>query len=145
MLDEKKCFKLLLIGDYEKMDSELRNQIESSGYSDRIILAGKIGDIYKYYSAMDLYVFPSHYEGLNISMIEAQCAGLQCFASNKLDSETNVGGYYTTIDIDADPKSISEIILDKLDTSINRESVSISKEYLSDEAAKKLLDFYKKN
>lgn len=145
LLQKEKNFKLLLIGDHEKMSCELKELINSSGCSDKIILTGKIGDAYKYYSAMDLYIFPSHYEGLNISMIEAQCSGLQCFASNKLDPETNVGGYYTTIDIDSEANAIAQVILNKLDLSTRRDTVSISKNYLSDEAAKKLLAFYKKN
>jgi len=45
------------------------------------------GDIEKYYQAMDLFVFPSIFEGLGMVMIEAQCNGLRCIISDRVSKE----------------------------------------------------------
>ena len=37
--------------------------------------------------AMDVFVFPSLYEGLGLTLVEAQCAGLRCVVSDAVPSE----------------------------------------------------------
>lgn len=77
---------LLLVGD-----GDLRPQIESAiakkGLQDHVILAGSRNDVWNFYQAMDVFVMPSHYEGLGIVTIEAQTAGLPCFVSDVVPSE----------------------------------------------------------
>lgn len=72
--------KLLLVGD-----GELRNQIEARvktlGLIDDVIFAGVVPNVYDYEQAMDIFMLPSLYEGLPLSIIEAQISGLKCFAT----------------------------------------------------------------
>ena len=78
--------KLLLVGD-----GELRGQIEAKvqklGLSDRVIFTGLRADVAELMQAMDVFVFPSNYEGLPVTMVEAQAAGLPCFISTNVPDE----------------------------------------------------------
>ena len=55
---------------------EIRAKSETLGISDRVIFAGAQKDTPAYYSAMDVFLFPSLYEGLGSVLIEAQANGL---------------------------------------------------------------------
>lgn len=78
--------RLLLVGD-----GELRNYCEELadelGIRSRITFAGIRGDVNRLLQAMDVFVFPSLYEGLPVSIIEAQAAGLPCIISDKVPIE----------------------------------------------------------
>ena len=39
---------------------------------------------------MDIFLFPSLYEGLGIALIEAQCSGLKCICSNEVPKEVKL-------------------------------------------------------
>ena len=72
-------------------DGELREQIESAvekrGLQRAVRMVGCVRDVHKLYSAFDVFMFPSKWEGLGISLIEAQAAGLPCFVSEKVPLE----------------------------------------------------------
>ena len=76
--------KLLLVGDGE-MRSEIEEKIKKLELTDSVIFAGMQREPEKYLSAMDIFVFPSIWEGMPLSMIEAQASGLLCFASDTID------------------------------------------------------------
>lgn len=46
-----------------------------------VLFLGSVSNINDYYNAMDLFLLPSRFEGLGIVLIEAQCCGLPCLAS----------------------------------------------------------------
>lgn len=70
----------------------LRERIETSQNKERIILVGNQTNTAPYYSAFDALVFPSLYEGLGITVLEAQASGLPCFISSGLPQEVDAGG-----------------------------------------------------
>lgn len=76
--------KLLLVGDGE-MRSEIEEKIKKLELTDSVIFAGMQREPEKYLSAMDIFVFPSIWEGMPLSMIEAQASGLPCLYSNTID------------------------------------------------------------
>lgn len=78
--------KLLLIGD-----GEGRNRIEEKvkllGLEEKVIFAGIRSDVPDLLQAMDVFVFPSLYEGVPVIMIEAQASGLPCIISDNVPKE----------------------------------------------------------
>ena len=54
--------------------------------------------------AMDVFVFPSKYEGLGIVLIEAQKSGLPCFSSDAVPDYTKVTNLVTFLSLDQDEK-----------------------------------------
>lgn len=80
---------LLLLGD-----GFLRPQIEAAiaenHLDNAVIMTGVKSDVWNYYQAMDVFVFPSIYEGLPVSLVEAQTAGLPCCVSDAVPRESAI-------------------------------------------------------
>lgn len=82
--------RLLLVGDGPLKDT-LRQRAELLGIGERIIWAGSRADVARLMlGAMDAFIFPSHFEGLGIALIEAQAAGLPCIVSDVIPEEACV-------------------------------------------------------
>ena len=81
---------LLLVGIGQDMDTA-REQARRTSCSDRIIFWGETDDPSKLYSAMDIFAFPSKFEGLPIVLLEAQMSGLPCIVSDKVTAEVDFG------------------------------------------------------
>lgn len=78
--------KLMLVGN-GRLKEKLLEKVESLNLKDSVLFAGAVCDANLYYSAFDFFLFPSIYEGLGISLIEAQASGLNCLCSNFIPSE----------------------------------------------------------
>ena len=79
--------RLLLIGDGPKR-TEIMQLAEELHLEERILFLGQRNDIPDLIQAMDLFLLPSIYEGLPVSCLEVQAAGLPCIASDAVSSET---------------------------------------------------------
>ncbi len=73
-------YKLLLVGDGE-LREQLLEAVSKLGLEDSVTLLGLRQDVPELMMAMDLFLFPSKWEGLGIVAIEAQAAGTPCLAS----------------------------------------------------------------
>lgn len=80
---------LLLVGDGD-LRPEIESIITKKGLQDRVILTGVRSDTWNYYQAMDVFVMPSLYEGLPVSLVEAQTAGLPCCVSAAVPKEVAI-------------------------------------------------------
>lgn len=79
-------YHLYLVGEGENR-GQIQNQIAKKGISRHVSLLGVRNDIPRLLQGMDIYIQPSLFEGLCISVIEAQAAGLPCIISNRFPSE----------------------------------------------------------
>lgn len=82
---------LLLVGDGPNLPM-IKKKIENCQYKDRIIYYGTTDEVEKIYSAADVFLLPSKYEGLGIVFIEAQISGLPVITSNVVPYEVNING-----------------------------------------------------
>lgn len=80
---------LLLVGD-GILKQRIEKKIKVLGLENNVFLLGERLDIAEILQAMDYFIFPSEWEGLGISLIEAQCTGLRCFASDVIPKEAFV-------------------------------------------------------
>ena len=78
--------KLLLVGDGELYET-VQQQCTQLGIRDAVIMVGSKTNTEDYYQAMDVFVFPSLWEGLGIVVIEAQTSGMPCLISDNVPSE----------------------------------------------------------
>ena len=60
---------------------------------------------------MDCFILPSLHEGLPVTLIEAQAAGLKCFASTAVPKETNVAGLVDFLELNAGSNHWADCIL----------------------------------
>lgn len=74
---------LLLVGDGE-LRSSMEEKAKAMGLEDRVLFTGVRSDVCDLMQAMDVFVFPSLYEGLPVSLVEAQAAGLPCIISDRV-------------------------------------------------------------
>jgi L-malate glycosyltransferase len=72
--------RFVLLGDGPLMRT-LRAQAAALGLDGRVIFAGHVPDVRPYLRAMDVFVLPSHAEGLPMALLEAMAAGLPVVAS----------------------------------------------------------------
>lgn len=91
---------LLMVGAGE-LQSMTETKLKMLGLDGKYTILSHRIDIPRLLTAMDIFVFPSIYEGLPVSMVEAQVAGLRVIASDVITSECFFSG-------DAVPLSISE-------------------------------------
>lgn len=78
---EGRAVKLFIVGSGEALSS-LVDHAKKMGALDDVIFIGAVDDASPYLSAADYFLFPSQAEGLGMVIIEAQCSGLPCFASD---------------------------------------------------------------
>ncbi|GAA0827190.1 glycosyltransferase family 1 protein [Clostridium tertium] len=80
---------LLLLGEGE-LENEIKNMVKKLGLENNIKFLGVRSDMDRIYQAMDLFILPSLFEGLPVSAIEAQAAGLKCILSDRITKETTM-------------------------------------------------------
>lgn len=75
VLESHPKVQLLLVGDGPEQEG-LEDRAQKLGCRDSVVFAGQRDDVSDLLDAMDVFVFPSHYEGLPGALIEAMAAGL---------------------------------------------------------------------
>ncbi len=107
--------KLLLVGDGEEKE-HIKNKVEKLNLLEKVIFVGIRSDVERLLQAMDIFVFPSLFEGLPVSIVEAQAAGLRCVISNKVSTECIITkDLVTTRDLAESVTSWAQHILDRID------------------------------
>ncbi len=82
---------LMLVGKGE-LEDKIREKIKAFNLENSVIFTGVRSDIPALLSAMDVFVFPSFYEGMPNTVIEAQATGLPCLIADTITKEANVTG-----------------------------------------------------
>lgn len=111
-------FKLILVGQ-GPMELLLKNSIEKFNLKNYVILIDKIDDLSFFYSAIDIFLLPSLYEGFPIVLIESQASGLPCIVSNKISNEVNFLNLINFLPLNNLSNWIETILLTKIS---NREN-----------------------
>ena len=83
---QNKISVLLLVGDGD-LRSEMEQKATSLGIANNVIFTGVRSDVPDLMQAMNCFVFPSLYEGIPVTLIEAQAAGLPCIISDGVPGE----------------------------------------------------------
>lgn len=97
----------------------LRNAIEQRiselGLEGAVMLWGERRDIYDLMQGMDVFLFPSTYEGLGIVAIEAQASGLPVYASDVVPREVSVTDLVVFLSLSDGAKAWADRILKDMD------------------------------
>ena len=137
---------LMLVGD-GKLEAEIKSLINRLGIQDSVLMLGKRSDTAELMQAMDVFVFPSRFEGLPVVLVEAQSAGLKCIISNAITKECQITGEVEYLDLSEEvDKWVDKILMIKsgYQRNIAFEKVRKSKFNIKNET-KKLEEIYISN
>lgn len=95
-------YVLLLLGEGSGME-DIRILSRELGIGDKVYFLGNKSNVNDYYQAMDYFVYPSRFEGMPGTIVEAQTAGLRCLMSDTICKEVIATELVTTRSISEDP------------------------------------------
>lgn len=104
---------LLLVGQ-GPLTERVKNKVKKLNLTDKVKFLGQRKDINDIYQALDIFVFPSLYEGLGMVIIEAQCSGLTCFVSDNVPKKVKINKNIHFLSLNTSPNEWSEMILKKI-------------------------------
>lgn len=142
-LQKKRNAELILIGTGELLH-QTKEKCERLGISQKVHFLGLRNDVERWLCAMDIFVFPSRWEGLGMAAIEAQATGLPVLASTEVPQEACLTTYMQFVSLEQGVKIWVHLILKM--SEMNRER-KIERELFSDydisSECKKMLALYK--
>lgn len=102
--------KLFLVGTGP--DRELiREKVKEYHLENKVVFMGSREDIPEILQAIDVFVFPSLYEGLGIAAVEAQAAGIPCILSDQVPVECRMTQNVEFLSLKKSPKCWAESII----------------------------------
>lgn len=133
---------LMLVGDGEEKNSIIQ-QVINLNILENILFIGVSSEVSQLMQAMDIFVFPSLYEGLGIVVIEAQATGLPCLVSNTVPQETKLTNKIHFLSIQETPQYWASKIVEYRDASSREVVEEIAKQgYDAKDTAKWIQNFY---
>lgn len=146
-LSRNKDFKikkpmLLLLGEGDGM-SAIKRQAAELGLTEQVIFLGNRHPAADYYQAMDYLVYPSRFEGLPGTVVEAQAAGLRCLISDTIAGEVLATDLVRTGSIAEDPAVWADMIVKTAEYERNNNMTDVIREKFDvREQAAKMMLFY---
>ena len=108
---KKSDAELILIGT-GPLEEKVRSKVADKGLTESVQFLGNRKDMNRIYQAMDVFVFPSLFEGLGIVAIEAQAAGVPIVCSEGLPPETDITPIYRKLMLSDGTEKWAEVALD---------------------------------
>ncbi len=133
---------LLLIGD-GRLKKQIVDIVEKENLQNKVIFTGTRRDVPDLMQVMDAFIFPSLWEGLPVTVIEAQASGLQCFISKNITSEVEITPLVHRIDITNIEQCVKELLLCKGERTFYFDEIKLAG-YDVEESAKTLSKLYMK-
>lgn len=111
MISIDKKVLLILVGD-GKLRSSFEKEVKENGLNEYVKCLGVRSDIPDLMNMFDVLVFPSLYEGLPVTLVEAQAAGTPCVVSSTVTTEVDMGlNLIKFLDLNSDYKIWCETII----------------------------------
>ena len=110
---------MFLIGD-GPLKIEIMNYVNKKNLKDKVFFMGLCNNVSKVIVGMDVFILPSLFEGLSLSLIEAQAAGLLCFCSDNCVKDSAVTNNLTRISLKISDEEWANIIINKYLAGWNR-------------------------
>lgn len=139
---------LLLVGGGEQDDrlkNEMKQKVADLGLTDCVQFLGVREDVNEVMQAFDLFLLPSLFEGLPVTMVEAQASGLPCVISDKVPIQCDITGNVKVVALEDSPEKWADRVLEYVRTFERKDTFDKIKKAGFDiqENAKWLEAFYK--
>lgn len=118
--------KLMLVGSGDLME-QIKEKVHQLGLDKHVMFLGSRSDVNQLMQVMDIFVFPSHYEGLPVTMVEAQASGLVVLKSDNVPNESAVTENVYSLSLDEDAKTWAKKIIELSSISRNNTFLDIEK------------------
>ena len=122
LIDIFNCFlkthpdTILAMAGKGDMIDEIKEKVTKLGIGESVRFLGSRADVNELYSAFDALLFPSHYEGLPVTLVEAQASDLPCLISDAITTETDINPNLCRMNLQSSPEEWSR----KLDEMISK-------------------------
>lgn len=90
---------LLLLGEGPDR-AMLEQKIRELGLEGHVRMTGNVNNVGDHLNAMDVFAFPSMYEGMPLAMIEAQTNGLPCVISDRVPKDVHLTDLVTALPLE---------------------------------------------
>ena len=117
------------------------NKLNEAKMKNRYLILNNRNDVPDLLNAMDVFIFPSLYEGIPLSLIEAQIARKPCFISDGVNEHAIISNIVTRIALEQGAslwgdkilsyKAPNKIVVDEDDWDIRKETKKLEQIYLS--------------
>ena len=115
---------LFLVGEGE-LKKEVIAQVETLDIASKVTFMGLRSDVAEILQAMDVFLFPSLFEGLPVALVEAQTSGICCVISTSIPKEAVlIPQNVATISLRETPQFWAEKILSSSATFTRKEVAS---------------------
>ncbi|AXT55049.1 glycosyltransferase family 1 protein [Aquimarina sp. AD1] len=143
LLNEKPDCDLVMIGD-GPLRKVMEKEAENLGIKNNVHFLGVRADVPELFQMFDVFVFPSFYEGLPVTLIEAQAAGIKVFASDSITTEVSLTDDIEFLSIDKPAEYWAGKIIETDASKKNNNTEKIVKgDYDIVSNTKKIHEFYK--
>ena len=144
ILEGRPDARLLLLGEGEDR-AMLEQKIRDMDLEDSVIMTGNVSNVSDYLSAMDVFVFPSLYEGLPLSVLEVQANGLPCIISDSVPKDVFLTDLIHPLSLtDAKECWVNEILSVKRQDPESYNQLLSQSEYAVERAMEKVYQIYEK-
>lgn len=144
LLKKKENAALLLLGEGDDR-AMLEEKISELGLRDRVIMTGNVSNVYDYLCAMDVFAFPSLFEGMPLSIIEVQTNGLPCIISDRVPKDVFLTNLINPLPIESADSWIEAICCAKRNDPEKYAAVLKKSGFDINSVAKKFYDIYERN
>lgn len=136
---------LLLVGDDSSKRHEIEKKIDSLGLNDKVLILSNRSDVNELLQAMDVFIMPSIYEGLPVTLIEAQASGIPIIMSQNITDEAIITNLVTKISLEESLEVWVQKILEQNKISrVNTKKEIVLSGYDINKNVKWLESFYQK-
>jgi len=103
--------RLVLAGTGTLME-QVKAKVDALGLKEYVTFLGDCNDIPTLLSKTDVICMPSLFEGLPVTLIEAQSAGVPCVISDRIPAEVDVSGDIAFMSLDSSPEQWAKKLLE---------------------------------
>ncbi|WP_289731704.1 glycosyltransferase family 1 protein [Thomasclavelia cocleata] len=141
-----KSARLILVGMGEEED-RIRNKVKSLKLGESVKFLGVRSDIHQLMQVFDVFLFPSLFEGLPVTLIEAQAAGLPCIISDSITNQCVITDMVKKVSLDKSAIQWAEELVEFKDCAKRKKTLDliIKNKFDIKENAQWLTNFYCKS
>lgn len=134
---------LLLVGDGE-LKEDITKRIKEKDIKETVVFTGNVDNVQDYYQAMDVFVFPSLYEGFSYVTLEAQAAGLPCIISTGVPDAVMIGKNIVKVGLTDKQQWLAAIRSAREKGVTDNTEAIIAAGFDANETAKSVIEIYKR-